>query len=78
MLVAALPVPLAVEVGPGQSGPLGLLVVVLLCLACVVLFRSMIRQLKRVPRRFDAPQGTPTPDRDPAAPVSPPDGPAGA
>lgn len=48
---------LAVTVGAGQSGPVGLLVIVVLCLLCVVLFRSMSKQLKRVPRRFDPPDG---------------------
>jgi hypothetical protein len=50
-------VPLAaVDVGPGQAGPLGLLVVVLLALATVMLLRSMLRHLRRVPPRFDPPQ----------------------
>jgi hypothetical protein len=48
--------PVAVEVGAGQSGPIGLLVIVVLCLFCVFLFRSMTKRLKRVPRSFDTPK----------------------
>ncbi len=60
-------VQLAVTVGAGQSGPIGLLVIVVLCLLCVFLFRSMTKQLKRVPRRFDPPPPTAAPK------VTPPD-----
>lgn len=68
--LVALAAPLAVEVGPGQSGPLGLLVVVLLCVACTFLFRSLRKQIRRVPRRFEPPA--------PSEPVTPPDGSADA
>ena len=52
-------VPLAVTVGAGQSGPIGLLVVLVLCALCVLLFRSMTKQLKRVPSSFDTPNSRP-------------------
>ena len=37
----------------GKSGPLGLLLTVLLLLAIILLVRSMSTHLKRVPRSFD-------------------------
>jgi len=37
----------------GKSGPLGLLLIVLLLVAVVLLGRSMGRHLKKVPRSFD-------------------------
>jgi hypothetical protein len=37
----------------GKSGPLGLLLIVVLLIAVVLLGRSMGRHLKRVPRSFD-------------------------
>lgn len=40
-------------VGPGQAGPLGLLIVVLLGLATWLLLRSLNTHLKRVPRSFE-------------------------
>jgi hypothetical protein len=43
------------------SGPLGLIIVLALCLVCFFLFRSMNRHLKRVPRRFD---DQPGPEQD--------------
>jgi hypothetical protein len=49
----------------GKSGPLGLLLTVLLLIAVVLLVRSMTTHLKRVPRSFDpadaAPQVPDTP-----------------
>ncbi len=76
---------LAVDVGAGQSGPVGLLVVVVLCLVAVLLFRSLNKQLRRVPRSFDdsstgrALAEPPPADRAaPARPITPPDDPAGA
>ena len=55
----------APEAVPGQAGALTLLVVALLVLASVVLFRSMLRHLRRVPRRFDPPEGGAPRDRSP-------------
>lgn len=40
----------------GKAGPVGLFVVVLLCVAAYFLFRSMSRHLKRVPADFPADQ----------------------
>jgi hypothetical protein len=37
----------------GKSGPLGLLLIVLLLIATALLVRSMGRHLKKVPRTFD-------------------------
>ena len=37
----------------GKSGPLGLLLIVLLLIAVILLGRSMGRHLKKVPRSFD-------------------------
>ena len=39
----------------GKSGPLGLLLTVLLLIAVVFLVRSMGKHLKRIPPTFDAP-----------------------
>ena len=39
----------------GKSGPLGLLLTVLLAIAVVLLVKSMTRHLKRIPRSFDEP-----------------------
>jgi hypothetical protein len=38
----------------GKSGPLGLLLIVLLLIATALLVKSMSRHLKRLPRSFDA------------------------
>jgi hypothetical protein len=38
----------------GKSGPIGLLLIVLLLIATALLVKSMSRHLKRVPRSFDA------------------------
>jgi hypothetical protein len=52
------------------AGPLGLLIIVLLCIATVLLIRNMNKRLRRLPDRFpnqdDAPtdpQPAPDPDR---------------
>ena len=60
----------------GKSGPLGLLLTVVLLIAVIFLVRSMSKHLKRIPPSFEAPDprdvvpDTPaelidTPDRDP-------------
>ena len=41
----------------GKSGPLGLLLTVVLLIAVAFLVRSMTTHLKRVPRSFDRPDG---------------------
>ena len=59
----------------GKSGPLGLLLIVVLLIAVVLLGRSMGRHLKRVPRSFDPADQVPdtpaelidVPARDPGA-----------
>ncbi len=58
----------------GKAAPIGLLVILLLCVAVVFLLRSFTRQLKKVPATFDAaidgPVDGPTdaPTRVPASP----------
>src|ERR1700753_4058223 len=52
----ALAVELAARSGEGwKSGPLGLLVILLLCVACYFLFKSMSKHLKRVREEFPEP-----------------------
>jgi hypothetical protein len=46
----------------GKSGPLGLLLTVLLLIAVFLLVRSMTTHLKRVPASFDRPAGPQVPD----------------
>lgn len=43
----------------GKAAPLGLLVILLLCVAVYLLGRSMVTHLKKVPESFDDPR-----DRD--------------
>jgi len=45
--------PLAATDQPGQAGPLGLFVILLLAVATVLLIRSMSRHLRRLPASFD-------------------------
>ena len=53
----------------GKAGPVGLFVIVVLCVACWFLFRSMSRHLKRVPKSFDDQGGDSTAgDAPPPAP----------
>lgn len=51
----------------GKASPVGLLVVLLLLVGVFLLWRSMGRQLKKVPASFDAPDTPDTPD-NPASP----------
>lgn len=44
---------------PGQAGPLGLLIIIMLGIACWFLYRSMSRHIRRVPTSFDEPQERP-------------------
>jgi hypothetical protein len=46
----------------GKSGPLGLLLTVLLLIAVALLVKSMSRHLKRVPRSFDEESEVDVPD----------------
>jgi hypothetical protein len=56
-------------VAPAQAGWLGLVVIVALAASMVFLYRSMSKQLGKVPASFDestAPPAPPAPDDDPA------------
>ena len=44
---------LAVEIPSAQSGLLGMLVLLCLAIASVLLFRSMIKHIRKVPPTFD-------------------------
>jgi hypothetical protein len=46
----------------GKSGPLGLLLIVVLLIATALLVRSMSRHLKKVPRSFDPADRVEVPD----------------
>ena len=46
----------------GKSGPLGLLLIVVLLIATVLLVKSMGRHLKKVPRSFDPEDRVEVPD----------------
>ena len=60
-----------------KSGPLGLAIILVLCVACYFLFKSMSKHMKRVREEFPtdlpvrgAPTPQPTPPADGAAPVA--------
>ena len=63
-----------------KSGPIGLAVILVLCIACYFLFKSMSKHLRKVREDFPAdgsePAPTPTPSADSetssAEPVEPP------
>lgn len=89
--MSALPVLATALLAGGEnkkSGPIGLAVILVLCVACYFLFKSMSKHLRRVREEFptDAPpQGgelsTPpslskqSADPDPATPAQPPEDP---
>lgn len=76
MIDAARPLPpLATEAR--EAGPIGLLVVILLCIAVAFLARSMITHVNRVPRSFDRPDDGPRTDDPPAIDADPAEGPIG-
>jgi L-asparagine transporter-like permease len=54
-------------VPPAQAGPLGLLVIVLLGVAVFFLYKSLNKQLKKVPHSFDPPAGSSDGDDPPAS-----------
>ncbi|MET0964978.1 MAG: hypothetical protein ABWZ02_01190 [Nakamurella sp.] len=57
----------------GKAAPVGLLVILLLCLATFFLLRSMNRKIKAVPASFDPPAAeTPAVGADQAAATGPP------
>lgn len=43
----------------GKAAPLALLVIALLAVATVLLYRSMSKQLRKVPKSFDPPDDSP-------------------
>jgi hypothetical protein len=51
-----------------KSGPIGLAVILALCVAVYFLFKSMSKHLRKVREEFptDDPDGTPTPDEPPS------------
>lgn len=55
----------------GKAAPLGLLVILVLCLAVFLLGRSMVTHLKRVPDSFDDPTGDADARQDRAADTDP-------
>lgn len=62
----------------GKAGPLGLLVVVVLGIACYFLFKSMSGHLRKVQHGFDTPAASPPatpPSASPTAPRDPVDEP---
>jgi hypothetical protein len=69
MLLAAAGEQLPEDVG--KSGPLGLLLIVVLLIATVFLVRSMSKHLKKVPRSFDPEDRVEVPDT-PAELLDPP------
>jgi hypothetical protein len=48
----------------GSSGPLALIVIIVLFIAVAFLIRSMTKHLKRVPASFEPPDDTPAADQD--------------
>ena len=51
-------------VAPAQAGWLGLVVILFLAAAMVFLYRSMTKQLKKVPASFDPPAEEAEPEDD--------------
>lgn len=67
---ASLAVELAKSGEAVKAGPIGLAVILLLCIACYFLFKSMSKHMRRVREEFpsDAPADKPEPaDHPPAA-----------
>ena len=60
----------------GEAAPVGLLVIVLLCVAVYFLVKSMNRNIKKVPASFARPDEHPTVDDGPVD-SAPSDGPVG-
>lgn len=57
-----------------KAGPIAVVVVVVLCVACFVLFRSMTKHMRRVREQF--PDTEPTVEADGSSPAAPTDAPA--
>jgi hypothetical protein len=54
-----------------KSGPIGLVVILVLCIACYFLFKSMSKHLRKVREEFPTDSG-PNPSDRPAPPAEPP------
>ncbi len=55
-----------------KAGPIAVLVIILLCIACYFLFRSMSRHLRTVREQFptgSGPESRPAPDQDDEPPA---------
>ena len=52
---------LLLATGSSSAPALGFLVIVALCVATYLLYRSMTKQLRRVPKSFDPPEDGPQP-----------------
>ena len=64
---------LAVVLAGGESkksGPIGLAVILVLCVACYFLFKSMSKHLRKVREEFPAEESASPPPSDTAAPPS--------
>jgi hypothetical protein len=51
----------------GKGSPIGILVVLVLCVAVYFLYRSMSRHLRKVPPTFDPPEDHPAEQAGPSA-----------
>jgi hypothetical protein len=62
-----------------KSGPIGLAVILILCILCYFLFKSMSKHLRKVREQFPEPGASAPPPTSPAAPISaePADAPPG-
>jgi hypothetical protein len=49
----------------GKGSPIGLFVVLILCVAVYFLYRSMTKQMRKVPDSFDPPAEDDQPDDEP-------------
>jgi hypothetical protein len=74
MMLLAYAVPLAKSGEAAKAGPIGLAVIVLLCIACYFLFKSMSKHLRRVRENFpEQPTGQhPEPPAETAEAAPPP------
>jgi hypothetical protein len=73
------PIPLAATGEAAKSGPLGLAVILALCIACYFLFKSMSKHLRKVREEFPGQAGrepepaTPTGPTEPGSPTESPE-----
>ena len=73
------PIPLAATGEAAKSGPLGLAVILALCIACYFLFKSMSKHLRKVREEFPGQAGrepepaTPTRPTEPGSPTESPE-----